>query len=429
MPSPRAQSVQPNSRSRRTPKCVPAVWLAATALAAFAACDTPGVTLIEPDRASGPDTVTFHVQLEDTALAQVLGWKNGVPNAEIQLHRILDPFRPDTVYTDSTGHVLASDLLYGFYRIAAYRAMTADEVSQSGGVKRAFGDGIKRWLPTDSIELTLGVDQPGSLVVSELYIGGGTPEIDYNWSQFFELYNNSDTTVYVDGMLWGWAYGRFGSADPCEESQAFRTDALGLWSRGFHQFPGAGQDYPVAPGQTVTVAMDAVDHSVAHQTLPDLSKADFELEGTSDADNPDVPNLPEVGLYRDLRGHGMIMTPWQVLFLASPVDPAGLVTSVIRGSIWARIPADAIVDVLHGDWVNLNGAPQFPPIHNCYSWVNREFDRMEAAFYRPGSNDNTASLHRRVLRTTLGGRAILQDVNVSFLDFVVARYSPGSIEY
>lgn len=398
---------------------------------ALAACDTPRVTLVDPDVGTTADPDRVAVQLEDSTLAAALGWSQGVPGAMVQLHRVIDPFRPDTLYTDSAGFAYLPDLLSGHYRIAALRIVPEDESGPVGGVVRAFGGGLKRDLPANIVELTLGIDQSASLVISELFYGGGTQEIRYNlWAQFFELYNNSDATVYLDGMLFGFAYGYVGSQDPCSESRGFREDPRGLWTREFHQFPGGGSDYPVAPGQTVTVARDAVDHSVVHPTLPDLSQADFELEGTADTDNPDVPNMPSVGQRSDLTGHGMVIIATMVKFLALPVDVASLETAEKSGFRYDLIPADRIVDVQHGYRVSPNSAPSIIYAYDC-TWVNREFDRVEAVFYRLGDNqnDNTTSLHRRVLRYTPGGRAVLQDVNTSFVDFVLGKYSPGRIEY
>ena len=123
----------------------------------------------------------------------------------------------------------------------------------------------------------------------------------------------------------------------------------------------------------------------------------------------------------------MLTFPTQVHFLSLSVDVSTLETAVVRGIRFARIPADRIVDVLDGDWVQLNGAPWDTP-YRC-KWVNREFDRLESVYYRPGDNDNTASQHRRILRVAPGGRIILQDSNTGFLDFVVATYSPGRIEH
>jgi len=398
----------------------------------FAACDTPGLTFVDPDTgAVGPEDTpdTVHVQLEDSVWAAALGWTEGVPNAQVQVHRFIDPFRPDTLYTDSLGYaLLPEDLLSGDYRIAALRVLTAEEAAATGGEIRAFGDGFAQRLPADTVPLRLGVDRAGGLVFSEIYHGGGTQQIRYGFSQFFELYNNSDTTAYLDGVLFGSAYGHIGSGDPCEESQPWREDPLGLWALEFHQFPGGGLDYPVPPGQAITVAMDAADHSVVHPTLPDLSQADFELEGTADTDNPSVPNLPSVGPFSSLSGHGLSTMPEQVQFLSLPLDVAALETALVNGRRYARVPADMIVDVLDGDMVNLDAQPDLIEPYRC-KWVNRDFDRLESVYYRPDNNGNTASLHRRILRVASGGRFVLQDLNTSFLDFVLGTYSPGRIEY
>ncbi|UCD24374.1 MAG: hypothetical protein JSW51_00190 [Gemmatimonadota bacterium] len=426
MPSRDTQSAPPSGRSSHAPKCVP-VWLAAIALVPFAACDTPGVTLVDPDISNPSDKgTTIHVTLEDSALAEALGWSQGVPNAEVQLHRVVEAFQPDVVFTDSAGNAYVSNLLPGFYRIAVQKSIAGSLV---GGVERVFGDGLKQQL-ANRVNLAMRIDEAGSLVISEFFFGGGTPEIQYPWDAFWELYNNSDTTIYLDGMLLGYAFGHMGSAlHTCAEQQPYREDPLGLVSREFHQFPGAGQDHPVAPGQAVVIALDAVDHSEVHPTLPDLSHADFELEGVADTDNPDVPNMPSVGPGVHPYGHGMITSESSVKFVALPADPASLAVVIYEAYDFSRIPAELVLDVQHAGLMDPNSAPHPILVHFCHRWVNREFDRLEAASYSLGDNDYTTSLHRRILRHTPDGRAVLQDLNVSYFDFVAGRYSPGRIEY
>ena len=121
--------------------------------------------------------------------------------------------------------------------------------------------------------------------------------------------------------------------------------------------------------------------------------------------------------------------PAQVQFLALSVDVPSLETALVHDRRYVRIPAGRIMDVLDGEWVQLNGAPFDVPFR-C-KWVNREFDRLESVYlyYGRGDSDHTNSLHRRILRVASGGRAILQDLNTGFLDFLVATYSPGRIEY
>ncbi len=404
----------------------------AITLAVLTSCDTPGVTLVDPELAGNGDRgLTITVDLEDSTLAQALGWENGVPRAEVQLHRIVDPFQPHTVYTDSAGYAHVLNLLPGLYKIAGYRVLNEHETGPTGGIVRAFGDGFKQRISgAGKVSLTLATDRQGSLAISEVYGGGSTWEnYGYFWARFSELYNNSDTTVYLDGMLWGYAFGKsYSNPLTCVENQAFREDPAGLWSLEFHQFPGSGRDYAVAPGQVVTIAVDAVDHSQVDPTLPDLSHADFELEGSADPDNPDVPNMPSKGPTAHLLGHGMLAGARRVMFLALPVDVSNLVTQVhVNGRRYVRIPTERILDVTHGARESPNSGALTLPTYHCLNWINREFDRLESVEYHPG-DDNRISMHRRVLRT-VGGRTILQDVNTSRVDFVIGLYSAGRIEY
>ena len=430
MPSRQTQIAPPSSGSRHAPKCVPAARLAAIALGAFAACDTPGVTLVDPD-VSNPDPdkgTTIHVTLEDSALAEALGWSRGVPNAEVQLHRIIEAFQPDIFYTDSTGQVHVPERLPGYHRVAASKSIIADEAVTAGGVPRVFADGVKTESLGSMLQLTLAADRRGSLVISEFYDGGNTLEINYQWGIFWELYNNADTTVYLDGMLLGRAFGGFAAGvATCEDLRRFRENQLGLLSLEFHQFPGAGRDHPVSQGQAVTIALDAVDHSQVHHSLPDLSHADFELEGSADPDNPSVPNMPTVGPGINPLGHGMMQYDFHVKFLALPADPSNLASMTYREYRYSLIPKDLIIDVQHADWMHPTTAPHPELTDQCPRWVNQEFDRLEAGSDRMGEHDNTNSLQRRILRRTIDGRAILQDVNVSYFDFVSRRYSPGSV--
>ncbi|UCD24384.1 MAG: hypothetical protein JSW51_00240 [Gemmatimonadota bacterium] len=430
MPSRHTQSAPPSSRSRHAAKCISAAWFAAIALAVLVACDTPGVTLVDPDVANpDPDKgTTIHVTLEDSALAAALGWSQGVPNAEVRLNRIGDEFDPLTLLTDSTGTAVHETTLPGQYRLAAYRGLEQEEAGPTGGTARAFGDGGKVWLhPPQLVELALSTDQAGSLVVSEIQMYGrfepGAPYSDYRWFEYFELYNNSDSTLYLDGMIWGRAFDidadYTNTAYPCAVTLPWRTDSSGVWTMWIHQFPGTGSQYPVLPGKAVVVAMDAVDHSVIHPNLPDLTHADFELEGNSDPDNPDVPNLKEVGTRISWTGHGLQLkggVPW---FIALSIDVGSLESrhdSWAQGE-WLKIPSDHIVDmVMFSGWTP--ATDQIAPY--CDQYVHRDLDRLEArtGYYVP------LTLQRKPL-DAIGGLLRLQDLNVSYLDFHEATRTPG----
>ena len=436
MPSQHTQSARPKSRSRRLPRCVPALSLAAIALAVFAACDTPGVTLVDPDVAGDKDrSLTITVRLEDPVLAQALGWSQGVPDAKVFLMRVGEEFDPITLVTDSTGTAVLESILPGQYRMAAHRMLREDETGPTGGVVRAFGDGRIGQVGSPSvISLTLLANQASPVVFSEIQFSGrydGNPALgpDYTWFQYFELYNNSDSTIYLDGMLWGWAwhFAFESQRHPCAVTEPFRADPLGLWAAYFHRFPGSGNDYPLAPGQTVVVALDAADHSTVHPNLPDLSHADFELEGTADVDNPDVPNLPEVGPTYFPYSHGVQPSSSAPLFLAQPLDLSTLVQQRDPdwGRDWVRIPTEAVLDVVNADGMS----PDYdlliaPP---CALFVPRSMDRL-AGVRKLNSYDATFTMQRKTLQI-IDGRFVLQDVNTSFVDFTEAQRSPGRIEY
>ncbi len=404
----------------------------AITVATFAACDTPGVTLIDPDLSDDDDrSLTITVQLEDTTLARTLGWSRGVPSADVYLMRVGDEFDPITIVTDSTGTAVLETVLPGLYRMAAYRMLGEEETGPTDGAIRAFGDGrVAQVAAGRTIPMTLLADQPSSLVFSEVQLVGrydGTNWAEYDWFVYFELHNNTDSTIYLDGMLYGhaWKTARDYGTFPCVVTEPFRMDPIGLWSNWLHRFPGSGADYPVAPGQTVVVALDAVDHSVVHPNLPDLTQADFELQGHGDADNPDVPNLPEVGPDIYWYSHGVGPTPTAPMFLAKALDLDALAQMIdpFWAHPWVRIPREAVLDVVDFDGMSPDvDALIAPP---CDWSVHPSLNRLEAVHVL-NLYDATFTAQRRVLQRR-DGRFVLQDVNTSFVDFLEAKRNPGSI--
>lgn len=406
------------------PRSLP--WLMAAAFLLLA-CDTPGIAFVDPDvTANGAAGLEVHVVLEDPVVAEALGWEEGVPNAAVMLQPIDGTARAETLRTSAAGVARKKPFLPGYYRLAAYRRVAGEETAATGGVVRAFGGGLRVRLGiSDKRVLTLQADQRGSLVFSELYpVSPFNADIDYDFAQYYELYNNADTSVYLDGLLWGtaWRISRETTAFPCEETAPFRTDSLGIWARFWHSFPGAGRDHPVAAGATVLIAMDAVDHSAVDPRFPDLTRADFELIGSPDVDNPNVPNMPEAGLAPWLLGHGLRAFPGHVFFIALPVSAGEMVRMRYGdGTEWARVPAERVLDVVLPWSDDLAGEVTGPP---CLLTVHARFDRLEGGFHETGE-DLTLSFQRRILQED--SKFVLQDVNTSFTDLVIQRLSPGTV--
>lgn len=111
-------------------------------------------------------------------------------------------------------------------------------------------------------------------------------EIHYNASKnergkpylkdtYFEVYNNSDQTVYADGLCLGDAmsckvHDFSASAGLTGKPEDYVFIGTYIW-----QIPGSGTQYPIAPGESFVIAAWAKDHSAEAHTV-DLSTAEFE---------------------------------------------------------------------------------------------------------------------------------------------------------
>lgn len=135
----------------------------------------------------------------------------------------------------------------------------------------------------------------GDLVISEIYFTGSTtPEgKQYRGDQYIRLYNNSDDTVYADGVA------IMESAFMTIDDYDYTPDIMSshFSAQAIYVIPGKGKDVPVAPRSYLTICDIAIDHTQANSNSFDLSKADFEWYDESsnpnfkDTDNPEVPNL------------------------------------------------------------------------------------------------------------------------------------------
>jgi hypothetical protein len=412
--------------------CSRAVLAAVSIIWLLTGCRAGEVELYEPEGSGLGQGFTVKVELDSAAadIAEALGWTAGVPEAEVRVHRLGTEFRWRTVLTDSAGEARFPDLIPGRYRLAGYRALTDAEAAQLGSRRRAFGDGLMLDIPGPSTKtLALAPDRRGALLISELYASyPSVDEVQWVYHPYLEIYSNTDTTVYLDGMILGEAIPYHLENPPnytCASMEPFRNDPDGVWSDMFHQFPGSGAEYPLAPGGIAVVAVDAIDHSQYHPSFPDLTQADFELLGPADVDNPAVPNMADIGLEYDRRGHGMI--PWvgQTFLLSQAVDVETLPRATHEG--WplefARFPREALLDVLATE---RNHALDEQNLPRCRESVHRNFDRLAGGFIKHGE-DLEYSVQRLVIDTTPDGRAILQDTNTSAVDLVRALYTVGTL--
>ena len=149
--------------------------------------------------------------------------------------------------------------------------------------------GSEKYSPDSSLnelDTILLIPSKKSLSINEIYTVGPPNNFHYFYDQYIELYNSSDSTMYLDGMV------------VCRMSSSVMGNVTYMF-----QFPGTpltGREHPVDPKEFVVLAHDAYDHKgeiFNGNASIDLSEADWEFRNSKDYgdwDNPDVPNLDNV---------------------------------------------------------------------------------------------------------------------------------------
>lgn len=197
---------------------------------------------------------------------------------------------------DLSGNTLNITVTNGAYNITITGdiSYTVDGVTKASKV-RAYKESIavSGDALTVSFDLFIYESDKSDFVIKEIfYTGSLTPEGKQTFDQYFIIYNNSDETLYADGLfLAESAFLTTKKEDykPNIVDEAFTVGSLIM-------VPGSGKDYPIAPKTSFVIANDAVNHKELNPNAIDLSKADFENiypveSGMTDVDNPDVPNM------------------------------------------------------------------------------------------------------------------------------------------
>lgn len=393
----------------------------------LAACDAR-VQLVEP-RASAAPPAVLTLAAGDPALAQRAGWSSGVPGTTVFIRLNEDP----TVLSysaDEHGVLSVPDLPAADYWVWAEKRPAGAALEAPLSAPPALGAGRRLSLqPGSQDTLRLRGQENGSLVLSEFYyhhppvsVYGQGNSYEFHW--YLEIHNNSDSTIYLDGKIIGAGFDYDIDAPlwPCAETDEFRNDPRGIWSQRFQAFPGSGHEHPLAPGGTVVIAEQAIDHSTLYPDLPDLSHADFQFYWGSRALNPAVPTMLPIQL-----SSGIMETMWLtsgVVFIAEETDIAALERHSGRyQGEFALFPRSAILDlaVLYSEFELVR---YLVPL--CRTGVDPSLDGL-GAFARPyeayrGDRTHLLSGHRKGLPN---GR--LQRTGTSAVDWEIRARSPGKV--
>ncbi len=204
-----------------------------------------------------------------------------VANAKVILNS-KDYVKQYVYYTDDSGRVDISNILASTYEVNVSYAIGPGLMLVSGKVFEFYD-------PHEEVDtLLLTAVSPAPLVINEIYYCGPKNNIFFFFDQYIELFNRTDSIIYLDGMI----LARIRSSKEIRPIKDTLSYVQNVFAFKFPGTPGE-KNWPIYPGQFIVVASDAYDHSQTLSNAINLENADFEFynQYSGDYDNPDVPNL------------------------------------------------------------------------------------------------------------------------------------------
>ncbi len=370
-------------------------------------------------------TVTVSFSAEDAAVAAAVGLS--VEGLTVRLNRATGGSEQGT--TNSSGTVVFRNLLEGRYSLGVERVLTEGERGRlpAGSDATIFTGGTQVILSPpagQNVELQLLGLERGSLVVSEMHFYTGAGPLAYNDGHYVEVFNNSDTVIYLDGIhLFNTSQTLHSGSIPCAVSEPYRLDPERLWIRQVYTFPGGGRDYPIQPGTGQVMALSALDHRTisGEAAFQDLSRAEFEIVGTeADPDNPSSANMIYgFGASAGPIGIGSFPMGFNAIGLALPQSMADMVRdSIMAGSMqrFIGIRIEYVLDVFTIDHTPERAA--FLKSINfydelCKPWLQPRLERSPAPLYY---EREPPGIRRKDAGYSAAGNLILQRTRTSERD-------------
>lgn len=296
------------------------------------------------------------------------------------------------------------------------------EYTEDGATKTTAVRGLQSGLnvvdATTNYDIVLYVyNEAANFVIREIfYTGTQTPEgKTYNGDKYVIIHNNSDKVLYADGLI-------FAESDFLTTTKrAYSPDVLNeaFTTKTIVMVPGTGKEYPIQPGESFTIANNAINHLEYNANSMDLSKSKFEVELLSsiNVDNPQVPNTINYSAFLTMHNRGFKsyilgkLDKTKEQFLAENGYTYGYVNAAgnITNTQSYKVPNTNILDA-----VNLS-------VEAVFEWIVTS-PSLDMGWTYCGKVDSDAtrfgkSVIRKVLTVTPDGRTIYKDTNNSTVDF------------
>ena len=339
-----------------------------------------------------------------------------------------------TIYTTEAKDGIATFtyIMQGVYDLSVSKTLTAAQFKE---LAPGLGDDLKNEVVLSGLslsvnlltdedaakthEVTLNWAVKGSLVISKIYSNGTKTTAGKTFlnDRYWEIFNNSSETVYLDGLCLAYLWGNTNTAAVTNPFYEQYKDAVFVNTAA--RFPGSGSEHPLAPGESVVVAQSAANFVTEERPMDiDLTGADFETyyaDSDMSQDNTAVPNMEIV--YKAIAGARVfgMATMSVILFRATDAEIASMEKLPEPGSsssnVFLKIPNGIIIDA-----VQQYKAEDANPV------MHAELDASAAVLGR----EVPVIAERKVAYTATDGRKVLQDTNNSGADFVVSTSVDGT---
>lgn len=375
-------------------------------------------------------------------------------------------------YTTTTGTngIAKITIPAGEYEITASKTLSATEAENLTGqnIEVSFNGNIPSITINSSQNtpsvMVIASGRIGNLIIKQVYYSGSNTRTAANFrDQFFEVHNNSNEIIYLDGYCFAQIRGAASTSKANSVEKGYLTDGGYDWSKAegladqgekantdyiyaeeVIAFPGSGNQYPLAPGKSAIVAQNALNHKqplvvvengktktyevTSPELTIDLHKAQFEAyyadyldtKGlATDIDNPQVPNMTI--LYKISGNRDMILDTFgRDAFVIFKEDKA-----TIDG--WRRAPLPTVNKQGQGtatQFLQIPNSVVIDGVHlqhfNDEKAIPRRLPATIDAGYIKGIKGNYSSESAiRKVKKNIGTRVIYQDTNNSTNDFEI----------
>jgi len=355
-------------------------------------------------------------EISVTIRAKILVGAIPPPSFTIQFTNFNDSYK--ATFTGGSDGLFTGKIMPGLYNVLV-SGSAFDEVNNM--TLRYSGTITNEYIIEDgkSFNLDLDMGKSSALVMKEIfYAGHRAPSGESTYRcQFYEIYNNSDVVVFVDGLCFGIIYSNVASVNQpnwemsgnfAGKNQRDYVFFISIW-----RFPGDGTNYPLQPGESAIFCQWAKNHFEDNAGALDMRSCEFEAW------------LPNSATMTDMEAHNATIA-WYA------TNPPGLWLTTVNGAAFCMFFPDETIDF--DDYVVQQGTSDrgLPiPVDMILDGVEcvsnaalvqgkRIPTAIDAgAIYCPGGSYSGQSVARKIQEIKEDGRIIYQDTNNTTEDFEV----------